>query len=75
MTKPCHCCHGSGKECKTTDFGKSLRKWRLKAKLSQNLVAKELGITSAFLCMIEAGRRQPNEAVIYAAGRLIEVVK
>ena len=53
----CHCCKGTGEEIDHVAVGDMLRKRRIAAKKSQTYVANKLGLSSAYLCDLEFGRR------------------
>ena len=46
------------------NLGKVIRETRLFSGISQRAYAKALGTTPSWLCKIEAGKVQPNDAII-----------
>lgn len=58
---PCPCCDGAGVVVCVN--GASLRRMRLRAKLSLRELARRCGISPPYLSDIELGRRQPSARV------------
>lgn len=55
--KPCRCCHGSGKESEPVTIGRRLKALREGKGILSKDMAEKLGISAAYLCMLEAGKR------------------
>jgi len=56
----------------TEDFGSTLRRYRLRAGLSQNALAKIVGINASYINRLESGEREaPTRDVAAALGRAL----
>jgi transcriptional regulator with XRE-family HTH domain len=51
----------------------SLKRWRLRRKLSQRQLAKRAGITQGYLPQLEQGQKVPSIAVLKKLARALEV--
>lgn len=56
-----------------TNFGKKLKEVRLKKKLSQGDVAKNLGVHRSYISGLERGRRNPSLATIQKLAKALKV--
>lgn len=54
---PCVHCSGKGQVENPATIGATLRQLRLKAKQTAKAIADEMGLSQAFICDAEAGRR------------------
>jgi transcriptional regulator with XRE-family HTH domain len=54
-------------------FGRLLREWRTRRRLSQLDLANEAGISSRHLSFIETGRAQPSREMVLRLGRVLDV--
>jgi transcriptional regulator with XRE-family HTH domain len=56
----------------TEDFGSTLRRYRLRAGLSQNALAKVVGINASYINRLESGEREaPTREVAHALARAL----
>lgn len=56
------------------DFGSTLRRFRLRAALSQNALAKIVGINASYINRLESGEREaPTRAVAQALARALSL--
>lgn len=55
------------------EVGEKARDARLKKGLSQADVACELGVSSAFICQIEAGQKKPSAENLIKLSKLLRV--
>lgn len=63
-TRPCHCCHGTGKEIDHYATGQSLRLLRKGAGMSLREMARRMTLSAPFLSDLELGRRNWKEGAI-----------
>ena len=56
-SKPCHCCDGSGSETSQVAIGHTMRCLRLKKLIGLRVMADRMGISHAFLTLLEQGKR------------------
>lgn len=54
-------------------FGRLLREWRTRRRLSQLDLANEAGVSSRHLSFIETGRAQPSREMVLLLGRVLDV--
>ena len=58
----------------TEDFGNTLRRYRLRAALSQNALAKVVGINASYINRLESGEREaPTREVAHALARALNL--
>jgi transcriptional regulator with XRE-family HTH domain len=54
-------------------FGRILREYRLKAKLSQEALALSAGIDRTYVSLLERGQRQPTLTTLFRLAAVLEV--
>jgi transcriptional regulator with XRE-family HTH domain len=54
-------------------FGRILREYRLKAKLSQEALALAAGIDRTFVSLLERGQRQPTLTTLFRLAAVLDV--
>jgi len=54
-------------------FGRLLREWRARRRLSQLDLANDAGVSSRHLSFIETGRAQPSREMVLLLGRVLDV--
>lgn len=54
-------------------FGRVLREYRLKSKLSQEDLALEAGIDRTFVSLLERGKRQPTLETLFRLAKVLGV--
>lgn len=54
-------------------FGRVLREYRLKSKLSQEDLALEAGIDRTFVSLLERGMRQPTLKTLFRLAKVLDV--
>ena len=56
--KSCHCCFGSGQEQNPWLLGQSLKRQRVRARVTLEAVAQAMGVTRGHLSYLENGKRR-----------------
>jgi predicted transcriptional regulator len=62
----CKCCGGSGHDIDNRETGDVLKKARKTSRITQKAMAKALGISAAYLCDLEHGRRHWSSEMVHA---------
>lgn len=58
---------------KDVAFGIRLKKFRSKAKLTQEELAEKIGLSRDFIALLETGRRRPSVKTIQKLARVLRV--
>ncbi len=55
------------------ELGEKAREARIKKNMSQVEVAKALGVSSAFICQVETGKKKPSSENLIKLSQLLKV--